>query len=94
MTDKPVKIPVKDVLDLHTFKANEVGSLLDDYFGECIKKGIFSVRVIHGKGRGVLRKGVYAFLEKNFRVVSFKQAQPDAGGWGAVIVELKKDEKS
>ncbi len=91
--DNPLKIPVEDILDLHTFRPNEIANLLDDYFEECIKKGIFSVRVIHGKGRGILKRSVYSLLEKNPKVISFKQALPDAGGWGAVIVELKEDKK-
>ena len=87
---EPVKIPIEDELDLHTFNPKEVPDLLDDYFSECIKAGIFSVRVIHGKGTGALKKRVRGCLEKNPRVASFSDAPPGAGGWGATIVELKK----
>ena len=52
--------------------------------------GIYTVRIIHGKGRGMLKKRVHALLNKNARVASFKDAPPEAGGWGATLVELEK----
>jgi len=86
----PVKLPVEDVLDLHTFKPKEIPELFEDYFSECIQAGIFSVRVIHGKGSGTLKKRVHALLKKNPLVAAFQNAPPEAGGWGATLVELKK----
>jgi hypothetical protein len=53
---KPVRIPIEDVLDLHTFQPRDIPDLLDNYFSECIKAGIQSVRVIHGKGKGIQKK--------------------------------------
>jgi DNA-nicking Smr family endonuclease len=88
---EPVHIPIEDTLDLHTFRPSEVRSLLDEYFSECIRVGLFSIRVIHGKGRGVLKKTVHRILAKNPKVESFLEAPPEAGGWGATLVELKKD---
>ena len=84
-------MPVTDVLDLHTFLPREVSDLLDDYFYECIREGIFSVRIVHGKGRGILKKRVQGLLQKNSRVKAFKDAPPEAGGWGATLVELIPD---
>ena len=85
---KPVKIPIKDVLDLHTFKPQEVPDLLEDYFVACIDEGIYSVRIIHGKGRGILKDRVRKLLQKNPMVASFSNAPLEAGGWGATLVEL------
>jgi len=87
---KPVKIPIEDILDLHTFNPNEVPDLLVDYFSECIDAGIYSVRIVHGKGRGILKKRVQGLLKKNPLVKSFKNAPLQAGGWGATLVELKQ----
>ena len=87
----PVKLPVEDVLDLHTFKPKEIPELFKDYFSECIQAGIFSVRVIHGKGSGTLKKRVHALLKKNSLVAAFHSAPPEAGGWGATLVTLKKN---
>ncbi|MCB1211355.1 MAG: Smr/MutS family protein, partial [Verrucomicrobiales bacterium] len=48
-SDEPVRIPITDELDLHTFRPNEIGDLLPDYFTECLAAQIRSVRVVHGK---------------------------------------------
>jgi len=88
---KPVKIPIEDFIDLHTFNPEEVSDLLPEYFEECLENGIFTVRVIHGKGKGFLKKGVVELLKKSPLVESFKDAPMESGGWGATIVQLKKD---
>ena len=87
---QPVKIDIEDVLDLHTFKPSDVPDLLEDYIIECVKAGIFSLRIIHGKGKGVQKKREQTLLENNPQVESFQDAPPEAGGWGATLVELKK----
>ena len=87
---EPVQLPIEDTLDLHTFLAKEVPDLLDDYFEACIEKKIFSVRIIHGKGHGILKKRVEKILGKHPHVLSFHEAPPEAGGWGATRVELRQ----
>jgi len=86
---EPIQIPIEDVLDLHTFRPKDIADLLENYFDECIKAGIFSVRVIHGKGKGIQKKQVQRILQKNPTVINFKDAPPEAGGWGATLVQLK-----
>ena len=87
-TMEPIQFPIKDILDLHTFLPREVPDLLDDYFEACVTKGVFSVRIIHGKGRGVLKARVLKHLKRHPLVRSIQTAPPDAGGWGATLVEL------
>lgn len=87
---KPVEIPIEDILDLHQFRPQEVSALLSDYLSECLKAHILSVRIIHGKGHGILKNLVRQHLKHNPMVSSFKDAPLDAGGWGATLVELKK----
>ena len=85
----PVKMPIEDTLDLHTFHPKDVPDLLHEYFRSCMEAGIFSVRVIHGKGLGHLKKRVKTVLAKDRLVASYQDAPPEAGGWGATLVELK-----
>ena len=85
----PVKIPITDEIDLHTFRPEEVTELLHDYFLECIKKRLFRVRVVHGKGTGLLKKRVQAVLKNSPLIKDFRDAPSEAGGWGATLVELK-----
>ena len=86
----PIRIPIEDVLDLHTFRPQDIADLLEGYFEECIKAGILSVRVIHGKGKGIQKRQVQRILQKNPQVKSFEDAPPEAGGWGATLVELRQ----
>ena len=87
---QPVNMPIEDILDLHTFIPKDIPDLLVDYFEACIDADIYSVRIVHGKGRGVLKKRVQELLKKNPMVESFQDAPPEAGGWGATLVELKR----
>ncbi len=87
---EPIKVPIEDVLDLHTFQPKDIPDLLNEYLIACIDEGIFSVRIIHGKGKGVLKKRVHGLLEDMPFVKSFTDAPHDAGSWGATLVELSR----
>lgn len=87
---QPVKLPIADILDLHTFNPRELSDLLNDYFRLCVEAEIYRVRLIHGKGKGVLRSRVQGILRQHPLVSSYQSAPPEAGGWGAVLVELKR----
>ena len=84
----PVELPIDGVLDLHTFHPREVRDLLPEYLIACREKGILDVRIIHGKGTGMLRETVHALLKRMPGVDSFRLAGQDAGSWGATIVRL------
>ena len=88
--DDPVPLPINGVLDLHTFKPREIGELVPDYLAACQERGIFEVRIIHGKGIGNLRRTVHSILGRHPEVLSFTLDHPQYGGWGATIVQLRK----
>lgn len=90
MIMEPIQIPIEDVLDLHTFQPRDIPGLLDAYFSECIKKDIFSVRIIHGKGKGIQKRQVHRILDKHPLVRRYSDAPPEAGGWGATLVALQR----
>lgn len=85
---EPVELPIDGILDLHLFSPKELGDLIPDYIEACLEKGIYSIRIIHGKGKGVLRRTVHSLLDKNEFVVSYRLAD-DRSSWGATLVELK-----
>lgn len=87
--DEPIQLPIDGVLDLHTFRPDEVKELVTDYLAECRARGILRVRIIHGKGIGHLRRTVHALLAKHAEVTSFALAGEQLGGWGATIVHLR-----
>lgn len=88
--DDPVEVPIRDEIDLHTFRPSEIGGLLPEYFRACRESGILTVRVIHGKGTGTLREGVHRLLEKLPEVESYRLAGEGSGSWGATWVVLKR----
>ena len=85
---EPVQIPIDGVLDLHTFAPGELNDLLNDYIEACLEAGIHDLRIIHGKGSGVMRQRVQARLRKDPRVRSYQDAPAEAGGWGATLATL------
>ena len=87
---EPIEQPIDGVLDLHHFRPNEVKELLVDYIDLCREKGIYDLRIIHGKGTGALRELVHGQLRKNPQVASFNLGDGGSGGWGATVVRLNK----
>lgn len=85
---KPVRIPIEDVIDLHTFRPQELAALIEDYIAASVRAKFLSVRIIHGKGKGIQKQRVHELLRRNPYVSSFHDAPLDAGGWGATIVTL------
>jgi DNA-nicking Smr family endonuclease len=89
MDSSPIQWPIDGVLDLHSFRPQDVADVLQEYLTECRARGILEVRVIHGKGQGVLCRTVHALLARLPEVQSFALATPAFGGHGATIVHLK-----
>jgi hypothetical protein len=88
-----IQMPIDGVLDLHAFLPQEVQSVVAEYLLVCREKGIYEVKIIHGKGKGVLAHTVQAFLQKNADVIEF-WTDTGPSGWGATIVRLKSNDTS
>ena len=87
------EIPIDGTLDLHTFRPDDVKDLVRDYVEACRRKGILEVRIIHGKGTGVLRRIVESTLSKMPEVVSHRPGGHSGGGWGATVATLASPEE-
>ncbi len=86
---EPIVLPLEDSIDLHTFAPKDIPSVVEEYIHECYLAGLYEVRVIHGRGKGVQRQIVRSVLEKNPLVSSFKDAAAESGGWGSTVVVIK-----
>jgi hypothetical protein len=90
MGEPPTEIPIDGGLDLHTVAPAEVKDLVAEYVEVCASRGIFELRIIHGKGTGALRRTVEAVLGRLPLVERFRPADESAGGWGATLVTLRR----
>ena len=68
----------------------EAMSIVDKFLDDAIVQGYPHVRIVHGMGTGVLRKGIRKMLEKNKNVVSYRDGGPNEGGLGATLVYFEK----
>ncbi len=75
-------------LDLRGMAGGDVGPVLDQYLDKALLAGVGVVRIIHGKGTGVLRKRVNQVLSGHFGVISMRLGEPGEGGEGVTIVQL------
>jgi DNA-nicking Smr family endonuclease len=87
--DAVVELPMDGVLDLHTFSPRDVGDLVPTWLDACQEHGLAELRIIHGKGQGVLQRTVHAILARRSDVQAFRLAPPERGGWGATLITLR-----
>lgn len=88
-SEKPIRIEINGVLDLHAFSPKDLSTLIDEYIDACLEKKIYELRIIHGKGIGNIRRSVHSLLERNPHVIGFQLADASGGSWGATVVDLK-----
>ena len=89
---EPVVIEIRDVIDLHSIPPKQVKAVVEEYLVVAHEHGFRHVRIIHGKGIGAQRTTVRTILARTPWVLSYRDAPPQAGGWGATIAELLVNE--
>ena len=75
--------------DVRGKNAEEAWAIVDKYLDDAILAGIKSVRIIHGKGTGILRASLQNDLHHDPRVSSYRNGAYGEGDMGVTIVELK-----
>jgi DNA mismatch repair protein MutS2 len=69
---------------------DEATGELEKYLDRAFLAGLPKVRIIHGHGAGILRRGVRAFLKNHPHVAGVEEAPQNEGGQGATLVELRQ----
>ena len=92
--DEPFELPIGEELDLHAFAPRDVVSVVEEYLLACRERGLTSVRIVHGRGKGVQRAEVRRLLARLDFVLDFGDAPPLAGGWGATTVLIASREET
>ena len=86
---EPVRIPIEDSIDLHTFAPRDIPSVVEAYIEAARESGFVEVRLIHGRGKGFQRKRVREVLAASPVVERFADAPAVRGGWGATLAWLR-----
>lgn len=68
---------------------DEAVAELDKYLDDALLSHLDTVRIVHGKGTGALRKGIHEYLRRQKHVKSYRLAEFGEGDAGVTIVELK-----
>ena len=86
---KTVRDDFKPELDIRGMNGEDGWMMCDKYLDEALIAGIHSVRIVHGKGTGALKKALWAFMKGDPRIASFRIGQYGEGDAGVTVVELK-----
>ncbi|TKJ41021.1 hypothetical protein CEE37_04980 [candidate division LCP-89 bacterium B3_LCP] len=76
-------------LDLRGMLGDEAVFTLEKYLSDCAVSGWKTLRIIHGKGTGVLRSRVQEVLKSYPGVKSFRYGRPEEGEYGVTIVAME-----
>ena len=76
-------------IDVRGKNTEEAWVDIDKYFDEALYYGIKSVTVVHGKGSGALRKGLWEFFRKDQRVKKYRHGEFGEGDFGVTVIEFK-----
>jgi dsDNA-specific endonuclease/ATPase MutS2 len=82
------RVPIGDELDLHAFAPADAIAAVEEYVSAAAAAGFTTVRIVHGRGRGVQRGMVQAALERHPDVVEFRDDH--AAHLGATIARLAR----
>ncbi len=80
---------VSTEVDVRGQNLEEAWMNVEKFLDDCYLAGISPVSVIHGKGTGILRKGIQEYMRKHRYVKSFRNGRYGEGEDGVTIVELK-----
>lgn len=76
-------------INLIGMTSDEAIMTLDKYLDDAFLSHISPVRIVHGKGSGVLRNAVHNYLKRQKHVKSFRLGSFGEGDYGVTIVEFK-----
>ncbi len=79
----------RDEIDLRGKTGDEAWFMVDKYFDTAIVMGFHTVRLIHGKGTGMLKQALWKYLKNDKRIANFRIGQYGEGDGGVTVVELK-----
>jgi DNA-nicking Smr family endonuclease len=80
---------VEAQVDLHGLDRHQAHAETEEFLRKAKKRGLRCVRIVHGKGLGVLKSALRRWLPMKDEVLAFTQAPATQGGSGALLVLLR-----
>ena len=80
---------IQDGIDLHGLTRDQAAAIMVDFLNQCLARGRRCVRIVHGKGLGILKAKLRKWLPQRDEVLAYCQAPANEGGSGALLVLLK-----
>lgn len=90
--EKMTKLKFKEIkqdIDVRGLNLEEAFMEIDKYLDDAYISGLNEIQIIHGKGTGVLRKGISKFLKNHNHVKEYRIGNFKEGGDGVTIVKIK-----
>ncbi|MBO4602076.1 MAG: Smr/MutS family protein, partial [Salinivirgaceae bacterium] len=82
------RLSFKPGLDVRGMRAEEAVGKVAAFIDEAVMVGAFEVKILHGKGNGILRHVVRQYLQTVDVVTNVRDEHVDFGGAGITVVEL------
>ena len=88
----PISSPrsaITNSVDVRGMVTEDAWIAVDKYLDDAVLTGYETVTIIHGKGTGALKKGLWGFLKGDRRIASYRLGTFGEGDGGVTIVTLK-----
>ena len=80
---------IQDGIDLHGLTRDQATAIVVEFLNHCLARGLRCVRIVHGKGLGILKAKLRKWLPLREEVLAYCQAPANDGGSGALLVLLR-----
>lgn len=85
-----VSIDFSPEIDVRGMIGDDAWFAVDKYIDDAMLVGMYSVRIIHGKGTGALRAALWKYFKSDKRIQSFRHGAYGEGDAGVTVLEIKK----
>lgn len=82
------RLAFKPDIDIRGKRVEEALPVIQEFIDDAIMFGVSQIRVLHGKGNGILKETIRSFLKAEPMVTSFKDEHVDFGGAGITVINL------